>query len=165
MSKFKDNPLKTRFIEGLATESLELSDLCTRSKFNFSYFDKSQNYASGFDELENNFLCTLMEKLKSYSRFPLLHWKNQRAGSGGLKIFEIYEDFPKKSEFTRPNHVPHDIYWARFRLENFARLIGFIVPGHLSNKPSNHLNYLHDTNTFYVVFIDLQHKFYLTEKK
>lgn len=40
---------------------------------------------------------------------------------------EIYENFPLKSEFHHPNHIPAGVKWARFRLEGDQRLIGFMI--------------------------------------
>lgn len=104
-----------------------------------------------------------MEKLKEYTKEPLNYWQNQRVGSGGLKILEYYGNFPRNTVFKHPVFVPEDAHWARFRLGNKVRLIGFVI------HPStfNHLTEKHkvqfDTNTFYIVFLDKDHLFYQIE--
>lgn len=161
MSKFNRNTKKKDFMERFPVTSLESSDIETRCKFNFSYFDDSQLHGSSLEGLEPGILATIMEKIKSYSKNDLNFWRNQRCGSKGLKILADYEKFPPKSNFNHPKFVPHDVSWSRFRMENLSRLIGFTIPGEYAakTKPGK---FQYDPNTFYVVFIDLEHNFYLT---
>lgn len=154
------NSGKRKFIGSLPTESIESGDLVSRSKFNFSYFDSSQRYASDFSALTS--ATGFLEKIRSYSRFSLTHWRSERVGRSGRNVLEVYGGFPKKSEFTHPKHVPHDVMWGRFRLESDTRLVGFILPPDYSGKISGDGKLSYCCNTFYVVFIDLSHKFYLT---
>lgn len=86
----------------------------------------------------------------------------------GIKSFAEYGDFPKKSDFKHPNYVPHDVRWARFRMDGAFRLVGFLVPKELHNKckkDKENEEYLFDRNTFYVVFLDKDHRFYKAEDK
>lgn len=159
------NPKKRKFIENFPETSIVSNDIKGRCKFNFSFFEDSQAASSSFHGLPENMLAELMEKLKGFSRNPLNYWRHQRCGKGGLKILTDYDSFPKKSEFAHPKSVPHDVHWGRFRLENMIRLVGFTVPGHLSSEPVDKDGFFYDTNTFYVVFIDLHHKFYITEDR
>ena len=141
-------------------------DLTTRCKFNFSYFDSTQKAGQDFKEWSPGQLHKLLEKLKHYSKLPLEYWENQRVGAGGLKILEIYGEFPnkKRTTFSRPTHIPHQAQWGRFRLENKVRLIGFTVPSELHKTPHIKTNEYFDKNTFYIVFLDKDHKFYISEK-
>ena len=82
-----------------------------------------------------------------------------------MKVLEIYGSFPKNSDFKHPKHVPHDGLWARFRLDNMTRLIGFMIPQDVDGKFDKDEGYRFDVNTFYVVFYDPGHCFYKTEKK
>lgn len=84
-------------------------------------------------------------------------------GGGGLKVLEYYGDFPDNSDFKHPKHVPADAHWARFRLGNKVRLVGFVISKDaLKNMPEEEQEkFCH--NTFYVVFLDKDHKFYKTE--
>jgi len=163
-SKF-GNRRTDQFLANLATSSLESSDLISRSKFNFSYFDSNQEPCTNFSDLRPEHLLELIEKIKIYSRSPLAYWQNQRVGGGGLSVLEIYGNFPKKSDFTHPKHVPHDVSWARFRIDNLGRLVGFVIPQKMGNLASDDRRFFLDSNTFYVVFIDLEHRFYKTENR
>lgn len=169
MGKF-DNKKKDDYLKSIPTCGLDNSDIAARSKFNLSFFDDSQSAGQSFSvwgatigitSLEN-----LLEKVKAYTKEPLSYWKNQRTGAGGLKVLEVYRKFPKSSSFTHPAHVPHDVEWARFRLGNKVRLIGFVIPKSFSSKEYKHTDkeiYPYDSNTFYVVFLDKDHNFYKTE--
>ncbi|MFJ2387646.1 hypothetical protein [Pseudomonas koreensis] len=159
MNKFK-NTKKKGFIESFPETSLETSDIETRCKFNFSFFDDSQAHGSSLSGLEPGVLASIMDKVKAYSSHELNYWRNQRCGSKGLKILADYEKFPPNSNFQRPKFVPHDVTWSRFRMENLSRLIGFTIPGDLKKIKAG--KYQYDFNTFYVVFIDLEHNFYPT---
>lgn len=162
--KFK-NKKQENFISRLATDSIESTDLASRSKINLSFLDVSQDAGSCFSDLTHKQLQDITDKIKAYSRSPLSYWQEQRAGGGGLKILEIYGAFPKNSDFIHPKHVPHDVRWARFRMDNLGRLVGFIVPPEYCNKSTTDRSFFYDTNTFYVVFLDLDHRFYKTEPR
>lgn len=165
VSKFKQNSRKKTFIELLPTDSVRASDLATRCKFNFSYFDGAQVPASEFSSFDADFLAELLEKLKHFSKEKLAFWLHRRAGGGGLKVLALYDTFPAQSDFARPKSVPHDVRWGRFRLDNMTRLVGFVVPGEYSNQTSSDAGFFYDCNTFYVVFIDEEHRFYKSEER
>jgi hypothetical protein len=74
------------------------------------------------------------------------------------------KDLPSKSAFKFPKNVPHQAQWARFRLENKVRLIGFVVPGKYKDKRHAKTKKRFDGNTFYVVFPDKNHLFYKMKK-
>ncbi len=166
MMKFSSKKQK-KFLDSLSLPSLEddNNDLTIRCKFNFSYFDSSQNAGQKFSEWSHKQLCDLLGKLKDFTTQSLDSWRQQRAGKGGLKILEIYGDFPLKSKFVRPKYIPHQVQWGRFRLGYETRLAGFVIPPDLHKTPHNITGEFFDKNTFYVVFLDQGHKFYLTERK
>jgi len=164
MSKFQ-NKKKIKFLAGLsARPSLNdiNNDLTMRCKFNFSYFDPSQDVGQKFSEWSHKQLYELLGKLKDYTTKPLDYWRYQRIGSGGLKVLVIYENFPHKSKFVCPNYIPHQAQWGRFRLGSKLRLVGFTVPTELHKTPHVKTCEFFDKNTFYVVFLDRYHKFYVT---
>lgn len=163
-SKFR-NQKAANFLSNLATESIATSDITSRSKFNFSFFDPNQGACTDLGALTHEQLLETVEKIKHYSRSPLTYWQTMRCGGGGLKILEIYGDFPKNSDFKHPKHVPHDVRWARFRMDNLGRLVGFLIPTEFGNYSSDDRRFFLDTNTFYVVFVDLEHRFYKTEDR
>ncbi len=165
MNKFT-NRKKNTFIDSIPIISLDSDshDIVNRCKFNFSYFDSSQKAGQDFSDWTQDQLSKLLTKLKEYSRQPLSHWKTVKIGSGKHRnsILIEYVDFPKKSDFKFPKYVPHQVSWARFRLEQSVRLIGFIIPSDYKDKEIKKYNWKFDCNTFYVVFLDKNHKFYLT---
>ena len=157
------NSKKKRFLDQLSKlPSIEAPDnnFVIRAKFNFSYFDSSQKYGQNFIDWSHKQLYKLLEKLKEYSKQSLEYWRNQRIGGGGLRVFSTYDKFPVKSKFYPPNYVPHQAQWGRFHLENKPRLIGFTISGDLHKKKHKKTNEFFDKNTFYIVFLDADHKFY-----
>lgn len=155
---------KARFLSNISIASIESADddLTRRSKFNFSFFQGTPP-GQDFGEWTHQNLVSLFEKLKEYSREPLLTWTKRPAGKSG-SVLAIYGDFPRHSGFTLPKHVPHQAQWARFRLDWSSRLVGFVLPKEFDgNCHSNGHRY--DCNTFYVVFLDEDHQFYKTEGK
>ena len=160
------NNKKNSFLTGFPSVAFNV-DACnhaSRCKFNFSYLDDSQKGARSFGDWGHEQIIRLLAKLREYGKFPLHYWQHQRCGAGGRTIFEIYDGFPKRSAFKPPKNVPLDARWARFRLEGDMRLAGFVIPTELVGKTSKTDGYLFDQNTFYVVFLDDKHQFYLTEK-
>ena len=165
MKSFNNSSAKKRsFIDKVPVCDIESSNISERCKFNFSFFDNSQ--AAGQDFHEWNAatgICTLqslMKKCVEYTTQSLGYWQNQRVGGGGLKVLEIYTNFPTRSDFIHPPHVPLDASLARFRLGSKVRVIGFVISPVLVNRfKDKNL----DPNTFYVVFLDKEHVFYKTE--
>lgn len=166
MSGFK-NARKTKFINQLPDISLDdrADRLSTRCKFNFHYLDFSQAPPGHhFKEWEKETLIQFFEKIKYYSGESLQFWKNQYLGGRYRhSVLEVYDRFPLKSDYIHPKNVPIEVRWARFRLEAKVRLVGFIVPEVYQNKEP--AGYRFDSNTFYVVFLDWDHRFYKTSKK
>lgn len=154
-----------KFLAALPATSIELedNDLTIRCKFNFSYFTV-QEKSQSFGDWSQNELVKLLEKLKNYSGKSLNDWKNESAGKSG-KVLSIYGKFPNKSEFSMPTHVPSEAEWGRFRLEQSVRLVGFVLPSSFHQTPHRKTGVHFDCNTFYIVFLDRDHKFYLTETK
>lgn len=137
--------------------------LTERCKFNFHYMDFSQPAGQRFEDWNVDQLTKLLDKLKNYSETPLKYWltQAQSVGKRSHNVLEIYGNFPLKSEFTHPKHVPHQAQWARFRLENLVRLIGFVIPNEYHGQAHDGTKQMFDCNTFYVVFLDRDHKFYV----
>jgi hypothetical protein len=166
-----NNSRKNRFLKSLPQSSLETCDIAQRCVFNFSYFESNQEAGQDFSDWNEangaSSLASLLEKIKSYTKEPLSYWRNERVGAKGLRVLAHYEIFPKKSDFSHPPHIPHDVVWARFRLANFVRLIGFVIPQTLDGKEfvdSKGNKYTYNSNTFYVVFLDKAHRFFQTEQ-
>lgn len=112
-------------------------------KVSFQYLDTTQEYGSSFKDWQKvGLLSKAMETLQGYCYKPLLEQLD------GDK-FTVYGDFPAKgnTKFKYPKNVPQDAKWARIHINGAAVIIGHIV-----------------NDTFYVVFLDKTHKFYLTKK-
>ncbi|WP_158704888.1 MULTISPECIES: hypothetical protein [Aeromonas] len=169
MSKnFSKSPRKERFLLTVPKDSLSNCDILTRSKFNFSYFNNNhpgQDFVDWNNAGGNSKLVKLMGKLKEFTREPLKHWENEKIGKGKnagkgkrQSCLEVYKDFPARSAFSHPQNVPIDVWWARFRIDSDTRLVGFVIPDNLDKAIASNFDY----NTFYVVFLDDKHQFYLT---
>jgi len=161
----KGNSRKASFLESIPQISLNAreNNLAERCKFNFSYFVNSDRAGQDFDDWTKEELVKLMNKLKDYSQFPLTHWKTQKVGK--YPVFVNYGSaFPTNTDFTEPTHIPIEVEWCRIHLENKPRLIGFVVPDSYHDDIQEGNSFKFDKNTFYVVFLDKEHKFYKTSK-
>ncbi|OOH85726.1 hypothetical protein BMT54_11535 [Pasteurellaceae bacterium 15-036681] len=164
MSRF-GNQRKQNSLAKLSTSIIETSGIEAKCKFNFAYFD-AKDPSKDFVELGFDNLCDFINKLKEFTKEPLEYWI--RRWEKHNSPLEIYGSFPPKNKtiFEFPKHVPADVKWGRFRLNSEVRLIGFIIPEELHNcSPEPHNGFLFDKNTFYVVFLDLHHQFWISEKK
>ena len=161
LAEKRQNPRKDRFLQSLPKDEFVCDIAEARGKLSFSlkYFDGSQKAGQDFKDWNDNEKTKLLDKLKEYSKENKQYWLNQRTGSGGLTILEIYGAFPRNSDFSCPIHVPDNVKWARFRLESKVRLIGFFIDE--TEAQEKQLS----TDIFYVVFLDKNHRFYLTEKE
>lgn len=122
------------------------------------YFDKSQLAGQDFKDWTDKERLDLLNKLKEYTGNTKQFWLNQRCGAGGLKILAVYDSFPVNTDFKWPAFIPKDgIKWARFRLDQKIRIVGFFV-----NEKTAKI-YSLSTDTFYLVFLDREHKFYKME--
>ena len=101
----------------------------------------------------------LIQKLAEYTKYNRTHWKNEF--SNGLPLLAEYGAFPKNTDFSIPSNIPccDELIWSRFRLMQKVRVCGFFVTKEIAKK------YNLSENTFYVVFLDKDHRFYKTEKE
>ena len=113
-------------------------------KLSFQDLDITQKYGSGFREWQKvGLLSHAMDTLKGFCCSPLIKQVD------GEK-FAVYNSFPPENTtmFEYPQNVPEDAHWARIHVNGPAVIVGHIV-----------------NDTFYVVFLDKTHKFWLTEKE
>jgi len=166
MSKY-GNRKRTSFLDSIPKTSLDNADdtLTIKCKFNFSYFDNSQDAGDDFSDWSATELTKLLDKMKVFSENSLEYWQNQPIGSGKHRsnVFEIYDGFPVNSDFVYPKHIPHQACWSRFRLESSVRFVGFVIPDEYHDKFHEVTGKRFDKNTFYVVFLDKNHRFYKTK--
>lgn len=128
MAPKKTNPRKECFLSNLPAQDFvsEISDVKGKLSFSLKYFDGSQKAGQDFKDWNDKQKQELLEKLRDYSRESKQYWLNQRVGSGGLKVLEIYGEFPRNTDFKYPRHVPSGVRWSRFRMESAMRLVGFL---------------------------------------
>lgn len=165
MSSFA-NSQKTKFLDSIPKSSIgSENDLLTaKCKFNFAYFSvqpKSQSFEK-WTALQKE---ELFAKLKFYSNESLQYWQTMPIGRGSGKVLSIYGKFPSPSDLTHPAHVPHEAQWGRFRLDCSARLIGFVLPTEYNDTIHPKTRKRFDCNTFYIVFLDAEHRFYKGKEK
>lgn len=162
MNSFK-NSRKDRFLSSFPHASIDKDDdlLASRCKFNFAYFEV-QSAGQNFSDFDQRELSKILDKLKEFSKESLDYWANQRIGGKNGKVFSIYGAFPKNSDFSSPKHVPHQAEWGRFRIDQTFRLCGFIIPKSYDGKTHRGSGGIFCSNTFYIVFLDNNHRFYKT---
>lgn len=92
---------------------------------------------------EQGLLSALIEKLKNLSNMTLNEALQQQQ-------IKIYGDFPPKSDFKSPKHLKGKVKWSVIMnvKRQKCRVAGYV-----------------DGNTFFIVFLDREHKFWKTEKK
>ena len=108
----------------------------------FSLKDFDINQGQSFEDWEKDeILSNLMTRLREISSFTVTEAQQKR-------ILTIYGDFPTKSDFAHPKHIPVGVKWAVISIQGKERIAGYI-----------------EDNVFYIVFLDKDHKFWITEKK
>jgi hypothetical protein len=107
--------------------------------FSFRDFDNTQGqtFAQWGDA---KLLRILLDKLREYSR--------KTVPEASQASFKIYGEFPPHSHFTVPKHIIPDAIWASMHIQGKECIAGHIID-----------------NIFYVVFLDKEHHFWITEKK
>ena len=66
------------------------------------------------------------------------------------ELLKFYDEFPPHSKFSKPKHIVGEVKWA--------------VLMHIGGQKARVVGHVIDS-TFYIVFLDKDHKFYPTEKK
>ena len=141
----KNNRIKGKSSErnlGLSGVSQnENANIIYNKKFavSFEYLDRNQGQT--FEDWEKeNLLVNMLNTLRDYCQ------KTMQENKG--KNFKEYGCFPIKSDFKHPDHVPKDVNWASLHLTGKQCLAGHVCD-----------------NIFYVVFLDKDHRFWISEKK
>lgn len=144
MAKFRINKphLQTSVIADALSKKVSVKDVADKELFvlSFKHLDKKQGMSLEKWE-EDKKLAIALDVLSNYCQRPLME---QCDG----KKFTIYGGFPAKSDFKHPSFVPEDANWGRIHIDGTH-----VIAGHVFK------------NIFYVVFLDHEHRFYITEKK
>jgi hypothetical protein len=138
-NKKKETP---HLISFLSEKKSSLSKNSDNLNFSFEDYCCKQKYASSFlDWQKCGLLSKAMEVLHGYSKSPVIFDTSGK--------FTLYNDFPKSNEtlYDFPEHVTPDASWVRIHINGPAVIIGHIV-----------------SSTFYVVFLDKTHKFWLNQR-
>lgn len=139
LNKLKVSSALLTKLEQKKTQSKKIENF----KVSFQFVDSSQKFGSSFKDWQKEGLLALtLEVFQGYCQRPL--WEQVRTDK-----FTVYNDFPPcdKTMFEKPKHVPEDACWARIHINGSA-----VVAGHIVD------------DTFYVVFLDKTHKFFLTKR-
>lgn len=108
----------------------------------FRDLDREQGQTLGEWEKEG-MLARAMDTLRNYCCSTL-------ASQCNTDKFTIYGGFPprEKNDYAFPKHIPDDAHWARIHITGKQCVIGHVVH-----------------NVFYIVFLDKDHRFYISELK
>lgn len=132
-----------------STPKRELKSLPLRSPERNPYIvlslkDLDRNQGQTLEDWqEEEILAKAIERLQGLCSLTV----SEAQGQAKISIYNKI-DFPENSDFKYPRHIPEDVTWASVRLANKPRIIGYLVE-----------------HIFYVVFLDKDHKFWITEKK
>jgi hypothetical protein len=124
-------------------KSLKLGELMT---FSFKDFDETQP-AKDPQTLEKwqkeSLLKPLFLRLIDISKLS----RDEAVKQAQIKV---YGDFPPKTDFTHPKHVDQHVSWGVIKSIGGQKgtVAGYIIE-----------------NTFYIVFLDQNHRFWISEKK
>ncbi len=130
----------------LDRKSKQLADKSAKREpfivFSLRQFDRNQG--QGFEEWEKEgLLAAMIEKLSGISQLTVGQVISQQIIKPYTKV-----DFPPNSAFIHPKHVPEGINWASMHIQGKECVIGYF-----------------EENIFYIVFLDKNHEFWLTQKK
>jgi hypothetical protein len=109
-----------------------------------SFRDYDRNQGQTFKEWEDEDLLALaISKLQAVCGLTRIEATRQQ-------IIKEYSkgEFPPNSDFHHPKHIPDDIAWCSMHIQGKECVIGYF-----------------EDNIFNIVFLDKDHRFWITEKK
>lgn len=146
MGKGKQNKFKERNASSYQRElkGIELRS-GQREKFVvLSFKDFDSNQGQSFENWEGEKLLALaIRKLQGVCGLT-------RGEATRQQIIKEYPKgkFPENTDFYHPKHIPEDTSWCSMHIQGKECVIGYF-----------------EDNVFYVVFLDKDHRFWITEKK
>jgi len=144
----KRNPLAPNTRNDHTRDTRRQKESCDHIVVSFEYFDFTQpkNKKESFELWQKeNILVALNNKFVEICKLT----PSEAKISQHLKV---YGDFPRSSDsdFRMPSHVPDDVEWGVIRKIGGQK---HVVAGFISD------------NVFYAVFLDKEHRFWISEKK
>lgn len=139
-NKLKNQSIKTEsLLKGQSDNTECLNKYDENFRFSFEYLDRTQG--QNFKDWEKNGnLLKMNETLLEYCKEPI----RKKMG----KKFKEYGEFPINSGFIPPVYIEDDVNWSALHITGKVVLGGFIY-----------------NNTFFIVFLDGEHRFWISEKK
>lgn len=135
MAKQSDGSTRRR--KGLTLKSPD-----KRRQIVFSLKDFDINQGQSFEDWEKKcILSKLLVHLRQVSSFTIEEAIRQQ-------VIKPYKSFPIRTNFHHPKHVAKGVRWGTIRLNGKERIAGYI-----------------DENLFSIVFLDMDHEFWITPKK
>ena len=127
------------FLAGQSESVADKSKYSENFRFSFEFLDKNQGQTFADWEKEK-LLVKLLETLSCYCKERII----AKQGNN----FKEYGEFPSKSGFKYPQHIEKDVNWCALHITGKVVLGGFV-----------------QGNTFFIVFLDKNHRFWISEKK
>lgn len=115
-----------------------------QGKMSFSYKDLDVNQGQTLEDWDSSgLLLELNLKLATLSKLKPLEAFNSKSA-------KKYPAFPPKdkTEFSHPKHVAQDAQWCVLHIKGKEVIVGHLVG-----------------SVFYIVFLDKEHRFWISEKK
>jgi len=143
----KNNRRKKGFSRNENTrEERKVSSIQELLTFSFKDLDETQPKSSPQTIKlweEEKILKSLVQRLRDLSKLTRDEAQKQQQ-------IKIYDDFPVKTGFFHPKHVDNNVAWGVIKAVGGqkATVAGYIVE-----------------NTFYIVFFDKDHQFWISKKK
>lgn len=130
-------------LEQKKNRSVNDSELTGNFQISLQYYNDDQPSKETLLDWQNDgLLAKALDVLKGYCQRPL---QEQIDGDK----FAMYNEFPPKdkTDFSFPKNVPEDAHWARIHVNGRSVIVGHVV-----------------NNTFFIVFLDKNHRFWLTKR-
>lgn len=146
MGKSKKKQFETRGTGSYnrKTGHLELKTGSREPLIVLSFKDLDLNQGQSFKEWEADQLLALaLNRLKELNQFTVKQALAQQLLTQYTKV-----DFPPRSDFYYPKHIPTGVEWCSMHIQGKECVIGYF-----------------EDHIFNIVFLDKDHRFWITEKK
>ncbi|MCQ2219632.1 MAG: hypothetical protein MJZ33_14315 [Paludibacteraceae bacterium] len=141
--KHKEKSFIKKVLEDKKKKSVNDPDRLCNFQISLQYYNDDQPSKGTLLDWQNDgLLANALDVLKGFCQRPL---QEQIDGNK----FAMYNEFPPKdkTDFSFPENVPEDAHWARIHVNGSSVIVGHVV-----------------NNTFFIVFLDKNHRFWLTKR-